>query len=257
MATERFGEVALVTGATRGIGRGIAQAMADAGYAVAICARSNKDAVTMAAELRSTGATAHGWQADVSEPADIHRFVDEAAELLGRVDVLVNNAGVNRAGQIMDVDAREVAALFETNVVGSLVALQAAARYMIAQGGGRVVNIASWVARSPAPGFVAYSASKAALVSLTRGAALELADSGVTVNAVSPGNVWTDIWEESTAGAEFRGERTARELFEDSVATQPIKRGVTPAEIAHAVLFLCSPAAGSITGENLVVASGL
>ena len=138
-----------------------------------------------------------------------------------------------------------------------LTGLQAAARHMIAQGGGRVVNIASWVARTPVPGFVAYSASKAALIALTRGAAVELAETGVTVNAVSPGNVWTDIWEESTAGTAFRGERTAQGLFEDSIAAQPIKRGVTPEEVAHAVLFLCSKGAGSITGENVVVASGL
>ncbi len=256
MDNDRFGDVALITGATRGIGYGIARALAEAGYAVGLCARSD-DVETVAQELRERGSNAHGWRADMSDVADVRRFVDRAAERFGRIDVLVNNAGLNRASAVMDADPDEIDAMFETNVRGVLVAMQAAGRHMIAQGGGRIVNIASWVARSPAPGFVAYSASKAALVSLTRGAALELADSEITVNAVSPGNVWTEIWDESTAGTPLRSARTARELFDTTIAAQPIKRGVTPEEVARAVLFLCSRHAASITGENVVVASGL
>ena len=253
---ERFGDVALVTGASRGIGRAVAETLAAAGYAVGLCARSEGvDAV--AESLRDSGARARAWRVDAADTEAVRSFVGEAAAHFGRVDVLVNNAGLNRAGALSETDPDDLDAMFRVNVRGTFVAMQAAAEHMVRQGGGRIVNVASWVARSPAPGFLGYSASKAAVMSLTRGAALELAGAGVTVNAVSPGNVWTDIWESSSSGASFRGDRTARELFESAVLEQPIKRGVTVEEVARTVLFLCSAGAGSITGEALVIASGL
>ena len=247
---------ALVTGASRGIGRAIAEALATAGYAVGICART-EEIHEVAAELREAGAVAAAWPLDVTDTLGLRRFVDEAAERFGRIDVLVNNAAMNRAGCISEVFANEVDAMFAVNVRAPLVAMQAAAPHMAAAGGGRIVNIASWVARSPRPGFVAYSASKAALVALTRGAALEFADSGITVNAVCPGNVLTDIWESSIAGTSLEDGRDVEELYAESVAAQPIKRGVTAEEVAAAVLFLSSEAAASITGEAMAVAGGL
>ena len=248
--------VALVTGASRGIGRAIAEAMARDGYAVGICARSEEiDGVV--AELCEAGAAAESWRLDVTDTLGLGRFVEEAAERFGRIDVLVNNAGINRAGYIREVYANEVDAMFAVNVRAPLVAMQAVAPHMTAAGGGRIVNIASWVARSPRPGFVAYSATKAALVALTRGAALEFADSAITVNAVCPGNVLTDIWETCIAGTSFEDGSDVETLYAESVAAQPIKRGVTAGEVAEAVLFLCSDAAASITGEALTVASGL
>ena len=250
------GRVALVTGASRGIGRAIAEALAAGGYAVGICARSGEiDAA--AAELREVGAVAASWQLDVTDTLGLRRFVDEAAERFGRIDVLVNNAGINRAGYIREVFANEVDAMFAVNVRAPLMAMQAVVPHMAAVGGGRIVNIASWVARSPRPGFVAYSATKAALVALTQGAALEFADSAITVNAVCPGNVLTDIWETCIAGTSLEDGSDVEKLYAESVAAQPIKRGVTTGEVAEAVLFLCSDAAASITGEALAVASGL
>ena len=256
MSGGRFGDVALVTGASRGIGRAIAGALATAGYSVGMCARS-REVGELAAELRGTGAVTEAWQVDVTDTLGLRRFVDGAAERFGRVDVLVNNAGMNRAGYIREVYANEVDAMFAVNVRAPLVAMQAVVPHMAAAGGGRIVNIASWVARSPRPGFVAYSASKAALVALTRGAALEFADSAVTVNAVCPGNVLTDIWESSIAGTSLEDGSDIEKLYAESVAAQPIKRGVTAEEVAEAVLFLCSESAASITGEALAVASGL
>ena len=267
-----FGTVALVTGASRGIGRVIAQRMAAAGYSVGICARSG-GVTDVATELQRDGAiaeaspvdvptlaidqTAAAWPVDVTDTPALRRFVDEAAERFGRLDVLVNNAAINRAGYISEVFANEVDAMLTANVRAPLVAMQAAAPHMAAGGGGRIVNIASWVARSPRPGFVAYSATKAALVALTQGAALEFADDAITVNAVCPGNVLTEIWESSIAGTSLADGRDVGEVYADSVAAQPIKRGVTPEEVAEAVLFLCTEAAGSITGEAIAVAGGL
>lgn len=249
-------QVALITGASRGIGRAIAEAMTAAGYAVGICARS-REIGEVAAELREAGAVAEAWQVDVTDTLGLRRFVDGAAERFGRIDVLVNNAGVNRAGYIREIYANEVDAMLTVNVRAPLVAMQAVAPHMAAAGGGRIVNVASWVARSPRPGFVAYSATKAALVALTRGAALEFAEDAITVNAVCPGNVLTDIWESSIAGTSLSDGRGVDEVYAESVAAQPIKRGVTPGEVAEAVLFLCSERAGSITGEAIAVAGGL
>ena len=245
-----------MTGASRGIGRAIAGALAGAGYAVGVCARSPEIA-EVAAELRESGAAAEAWELDVTDTLGVHRLVNEAAERFGGVGVLVNNAGMNRAGHLRQVYANEVDAMFAVNVRAPLVVMQAAAPHMAAAGGGRIVNIASWVARSPRPGFVAYSASKAALVALTRGAALEFAGDGITVNAVCPGNVLTDIWEAAIAGTSLDDGRDVEELYDESVAAQPIKRGVTAEEVAATVLFLCSEAAASITGEAVFVASGL
>jgi NAD(P)-dependent dehydrogenase (short-subunit alcohol dehydrogenase family) len=245
-----------VTGAGKGIGRAIAEGLAGAGYAVGICARS-EGVEPVAQALRDAGADARAWRADLADTASVRTFVDEAAAHFGRIDVLVNNAGLNRAGTLRETDPADLDAMLEVNVRGTFVAMQAAAEHMARQGGGRIVNVASWVARSPAPGYLGYSASKAAVGSLTRGAALELAEAGITVNAVSPGNVWTDIWESSSSGSSSRDDRSARELFDKAVLDQPIKRGVAVEEVAHAVLFLCSAGARSITGEALVIASGL
>ena len=256
MSEGLFGEVALVTGASRGIGRAIAQRMAVAGYSVGICARSG-GVNDVAAELRRDGAVAEAWQVDVTDTLALRRFVDGAAERFGRLDVLVNNAAINRAGYIGEVFPNEVDAMLTANVRAPLVAMQVSAPHMAAGGGGRIVNIASWVARSPRPGFVAYSATKAALVALTQGAALEFADDAITVNAVCPGNVLTEIWESSIEGTSLADGRDVDEVYADSVAAQPIKRGVTPEEVAEAVLFLCTEAAGSITGEAIAVAGGL
>jgi 3-oxoacyl-[acyl-carrier protein] reductase len=253
---ERFGHVALVTGASRGIGRAVAETLAAAGYAVGLCARSD-GADAVASSLRESGAEARAWRADLTDAEAVRSFVDEAVAHFGRVDVLVNNAGVNRAGTLTDADLDDFDAMLRVNVRGTFVAMQAAAEHMVRQGGGRIINVTSWVARTPAPGFLGYSASKAAVMSLTRGAALELAATGVTVNAVSPGNVWTDIWGSSSGEAPLQGDRTARELFESAVLEQPIKRGVTVEEVAYAVLFLCSAGSRSMTGEALVIASGL
>lgn len=256
MSSGLFGEVALITGASRGIGRVIAQKMAAEGYSVAMCARSG-GVNEVAADLQAQGAVAQAWEEDVTDTLGLRRFVDEAAERFGRLDVLVNNAAVNRAGYIREVFANEVDTMLTVNVRAPLMAMQAAAPHMAAAGGGRIVNIASWVARSPRPGFVAYSATKAALVALTQGAALEFADDAITVNAVCPGNVLTDIWESSIADTSLSDGRDVDEVYAESVAAQPIKRGVTPDEVAETVLFLCSEAAASITGEAIAVASGL
>jgi NAD(P)-dependent dehydrogenase (short-subunit alcohol dehydrogenase family) len=250
------GEVAIVTGAGRGIGRAIAWSLAAAGARLALCSRT-ETAAAAAAELETAGHEAFGRPADVSDPPVFARFAAEAAERYGRVDILVNNAAVNHSGAVVDMPLGLFDAIYATNVRGLFFAVQAVAPGMVARRHGRIVNIGSWVARTPVPLYTAYAASKAALVSLTRGLALELAAHDVTVNAVCPGNVWTDIWETSTAELLRLTGKTGREYFEETVATHPLGREQTGEDIGAAVVFLCSDRARNVTGEALYVAGGM
>jgi NAD(P)-dependent dehydrogenase (short-subunit alcohol dehydrogenase family) len=250
------GKVAIVTGAGPGIGREIATALAGQRCRLALCSRSGRAGET-AAELRRAGFDAFAESIDVSDPEQFGGFVMKTLERYERVDILVNNAAVNHSGSALSMPAEQFDEVFATNVKGVFFAVQAGAAAMIRSGGGRVVNIASFVGRTPVALFTAYSASKAAVLSLTRGLALELAEHEITVNAVCPGNVWSDIWTSSTpAVAQITG-KDPRELFADAVASQPIRRPQTGAEIAAATVFLCGEQARNITGEAIFVSGGL
>ena len=247
--------VALVTGGGRGIGAGIARALASAGFRLVLCGRGEAAAAT-AAELARDGHDAHAVRADVADERAVSRLVGAAIERFGRIDALVNNAGINHAGGVLDLEPARFDELFAVNVRGAYLCTRAAAPHL-AGNDGAIVNVGSWVARTPAPGFGVYSTTKAALVALTRATATELAPLGITVNAVCPGNVWSDIWEAATPELQSLTGKSAQALYESAVEAQPVKRGQTPAEIGEVTAWLCGPAARSITGEALYVSGGI
>ncbi|HET9014766.1 MAG TPA: SDR family NAD(P)-dependent oxidoreductase [Thermomicrobiaceae bacterium] len=240
------GQVALVTGAATGLGLATAQALGQAGASVAVVDLTQERAERTAADLGAAGVTARGWAADVRDGEAIRRVVDEAAATFGRLDVAVANAGVYPNAPFLDMDEDEWRRVIDTNLTGVFLTCQAAARAMVrAGGGGRLVTLSSGAANHAIWGWSHYSASKAGVVALTRGMALELAPHGIRVNAVLPGFI--DVPEGGAALSES--------YRQASRAGIPLRLGA-PEDIANAVVLLASSLAGFVTGTSLVVDGG-
>lgn len=254
-AGELSGRVALVVGAGRGIGFACAEALADAGAVVAVA-----DVVGPAAEAASSGigrgATAHA--VDVSDAAAVTALVDEVVAVHGRLDVVVDAAGVLAVRPFLELPVEEWDGIFAVNARGAFLVAQAAARQFVRQGGGgRIVLIASIVARTARMDNIAYCASKAAVVQAMRCMALELAPLGITVNAVSPGSTATEMLVDVQAHGDpavldgvVRGDASEWRLG------IPLGRLADPAEQAAAVVFLAGDGARHITGQELAVDGG-
>lgn len=243
------GRVAVVTGSGRGIGRGIALALADAGADVVVTARRSADVAAVAGEVRSRGRRAIEVPGDLRLEGFPDRLARAAVEELGGLDVWVSNAGgtddrgVRRLVDTTDAQLRD---MLELNLVAAQAGARAAARRMSA--GGAIVHVASGAGMRAAPNTGAYAAAKAAVLSLTATMAAELAERGIRVNAVSPGMVPTDSFYDVLQFTEADLPALA--------ATVPLGRLGTPEDIAAAVLYLASPAASWVTGQNLLVGGG-
>jgi NAD(P)-dependent dehydrogenase (short-subunit alcohol dehydrogenase family) len=241
------GQVALVTGASRGIGHDLAVALGRAGARVAAAARSSGDGAAVVSELAAAGIDAAAIEMDLRDRQSIEAAVVATVARFGRLDILVNNAGLGTNHDALEATEAEWDALFAVNVRGLFFACQSAGRRMVDQGYGRIVNMASQAGLVGIRRHAAYSASKAAVIGLTRVLALEWAPHGVTVNAVAPTWVMTP----GTA------ERLADPPFLASVLERiPVGRVATTDDVAAAVLYLASPAAGMVTGSVLVVDGG-
>ncbi|MBL8263473.1 MAG: SDR family oxidoreductase [Xanthomonadaceae bacterium] len=241
--------ILLVTGASRGIGAATARLAAQRGYAVCINYRQDAAAAeAVAAGIIDAGGDAVAIRADVSEEADVLRLYDAIDARYGRLDALVNNAGIlERQTGIEGIDADRALRIMKTNVIGPMLCAREAVKRMSRRQGGAIVNVSSAAARTGSPGeYVDYAASKGAIDTFTRGLALEVATQGIRVNAVRPGFIHTDM--HADGGEPGRVARMAPSI--------PMRRGGEPEEVAEAILWLLSDAASFTTGSCLDVAGG-
>jgi dehydrogenase/reductase SDR family protein 4 len=242
------GKVALVTGGSRGIGKAIALTFADAGADIVISSRKQAALDEVAAEIKDTGRRALAVAAHNRQPDDLRQLIERVKAEFGRLDILVNNAATNPVmAPLVDTDEKAFDVIMNTNLKGYFLLSQMAAKMMIVQGGGNILNISSIGGISPDKGLGVYCISKAAINMLTRALALELGEYNIRVNALAPGVVQTyfsqALWKNQA-------------LMDQEMQHMPIKRIAQPEEVAHIALTLVSDAAAYITGQIIVMDGG-
>jgi 3-oxoacyl-[acyl-carrier protein] reductase len=240
------GRVALVTGASQGIGRACALALAEGGAAVALAARNEEKLAQVAQEIQTKGGQAATFRMDVSNEEEVKSAVKAAVERFGRIDILVNNAGMTRDTLLLRMKRSDWDSVLQTNLSGAFFCTQATVGSMIKQHWGRIINITSVFGQTGQAGQANYSASKAGLIGFTMAMAREVASRNITVNAVAPGYIETAM----TEGLSAELKSKVNEMI-------PLGRAGTDNEIAYAVRFLASEEAGYITGHVLKVNGGM
>jgi NAD(P)-dependent dehydrogenase (short-subunit alcohol dehydrogenase family) len=240
--------IVLITGALTGIGRAASIAFAKAGNRIVVSGRREDAGKAFESELRSLGAEAEFVQADVRHEEDIRRLVDLTIKRFGRLDVAVNNAGTEgKPGPVIEQTVEDYTAAFETNVLGTLLAMKYELRAMQAQRSGSIVNLSSTMGERGAANMSLYAGSKHAVEGITKSAAIEAAAFGVRVNAIAPGPTDTAMLDRLSGSPEKKA---------SFYASVPLKRGGTPEEIADAILFVASERASFIAGQIIRVNGG-
>ncbi|MFA5869785.1 MAG: SDR family oxidoreductase [Candidatus Bathyarchaeia archaeon] len=241
------GRVALVTGASRGLGKAMALALGEAGASLALIAREEKGLKEVSKEAKTLGVTSESYPADVSRAEDVERLREAVIGRFGSVDILVNNAGVNIRKPLTVLTVEEWRRVIDTNLTGPFLVCRAFVPHMVGKGYGRIINTTSTMSHVATPTRTAYAASKAGLLGFTRALALELAPEKITVNGISPGWFETEltkpIWSDPRAN-------------DDLVSRIPLGRWGDVNDVARLAVYLCSEEAGYITGTDILIDGG-
>lgn len=248
--------VALVTGGSRGIGKAIARTLAEQGAKVAICARDAEAVRKAADEISPGGGRVLGFRADVVEQGDIRSLVREVVARWGQIHILVNNAGINARIPIDAEDDGRWLQVLNVNVVGTYSVAREVLRAMPNHDGGRIINISSVLGRFGVPGYTAYCTAKHGVIGFTRALALEVVGRGITVNAICPGWVETDMAALGMRETAAAMGMTPEEFRKQALAMVPIQRILEPREVADLVLYLASDAAVGMTGQTINICGG-
>lgn len=241
------GKVALVTGASRGLGKAMALALAQAGADVALNARSADKLKEVAGEIEKLGRKVHLAVGDVTDEAQVKSFVDDAHKALGKIDILVNNAGVWEGTFFFRMPKADFDKVISVNLGGTFLVAKAVARVMMKQRSGKIINISSVQGLAGGPEAVAYSAAKAGIIQMTKVMAIEMGGFGVQVNALAPGLFATDMTEHWI---------NDEKMLQDYLARVPLKKYGKPEDLGGAVIFLASKASDHVTGQVVVVDGG-
>ena len=249
------GKIAVVTGASRGVGRAIAMELAREGCALAVCARGERDLAETVGELEDAGATVFSEVTDVTVPSEIHEFIDGAVATLGGIDILVNNAGRAQPGTFETLTDEHWQADIDVKLFSMIRCSREVLPHLRARGGGRIVNINAVLGKSPDPQLFATSVDRAACIAFTKALSLELAPEGILVNSVNIGLVRASQWERlrdrMAPGVDME------RFYEVRGREVPLGRFGEPEEVAAVVAFLVSERAGYVTGASVDVAGGM
>jgi NAD(P)-dependent dehydrogenase (short-subunit alcohol dehydrogenase family) len=249
------GKVAVITGSSRGIGRAIAEAFAEEGAQVALCARSREPMESLAEELNRRERRAIALSCDVRVKSDVERALAELGKTWGKLHVLVNNAGISGRTPLDDPSDDRWNDILATNLNGTYLVTKAALDLM-SSGWGRIINMSSVLGRFGVPGYAAYCTTKHGLLGFTRALALELAPREITVNAICPGWVETDMADQGIRESAAARGISPQAFREEAVAAVPLRRFIDPQEVAKLVLYLASDDAAAITGQTYNLCGG-
>jgi NAD(P)-dependent dehydrogenase (short-subunit alcohol dehydrogenase family) len=247
MTIDLTGRTAVITGGSRGLGEAMANALAEAGASIALVARDKKRLEKVREAIQERGGTAEIFIADVTREEEVGRLVEAVSERLGSPQILINNAGINIRKNLVDFSLEEFRSVLDSSLISTFLICRAFVPGMKRSGYGRILNMTSIMSHVSLPGRTAYSSAKTALIGFTKALALELAGDGITVNGISPGPFATDM----NAAVMNNPEASAQFL-----SSMPIARWGKPEEIGSLACYLCSEAAGFITGTDVLIDGG-